>query len=172
MIRGGSLRADSLVWTESFGENWKPIAQTEFASLLNAQPSSPPPPNPPMPPQPGRGNKSWKIHIGSTLGMVLGVLTISAGLQKVDVSFINAGITMLVGALAYRSAKKRKMQQVENTVLRRVIEGLSICGLIALISLRDDLMMLIAEDPVPNFVIPAYVLFAYLIVIARKQKQG
>lgn len=51
MIRGGGLRADSLVWTESFGENWQPIAQTEFAYLLKAQASAPPPPNPPIPPQ-------------------------------------------------------------------------------------------------------------------------
>jgi len=57
MIRGGSLRADSLVWTESFGGNWKPIAQSEFAYLLNVQPSAPPPPNPPIPPP---SYASWK----------------------------------------------------------------------------------------------------------------
>ena len=61
MIRAGSLRADSLVWTESFGGNWKPIAQSEFAYLLNSQATTPPSPNAPIPPQP---YASWQQNTG------------------------------------------------------------------------------------------------------------
>jgi hypothetical protein len=61
MIRAGSLRADSLVWTESFGGNWKPIAQSEFAHLLNSQATTPPSPNSPIPPQP---YASWQQITG------------------------------------------------------------------------------------------------------------
>ncbi len=116
--------------------------------------------------------KSWKSHIGSSFGIILGILVFSAGINPSNSSMLNAGIVLIVGSLAYRSAKKRKMQEVENTIFRRLIEGSSIIGLIALICLQNDLMFLVEEDPVPNFFIPVYVLSAYLIVIARKQNRG
>ena len=113
--------------------------------------------------------KNWKKHIGSTLGIVLGILAIVSGLTMPG-SILIAGIVMLVGALAYRSAKKRKMQEVNNTVLRKALEGIGIFGLIALIVLQKDLKELIATDPVPNFIIPIFVLIAYLIALIRKNK--
>jgi len=116
--------------------------------------------------------KSWRSHLGSSFGIILGILSFSAGINPPNLSMLNAGIVLIVGSLAHRSAKKRKMQEVENTILRRLIEGSSIIGLIALICLRDDLMFITWEDPVPNFFIPVYVLSAYLIVIARKQNRG
>ncbi len=111
-----------------------------------------------------------KKHLGSTLGIALGILSILAGLTQPGATLIS-GIVMLIGALAYRSAKKRKLQEVGNTVIRKVIEGIGIVGVIALIVLQKDLKMLIATDPVPNFVIPVFVIIAYSIALLKKQKK-
>jgi|APSaa5957512535_1039671.scaffolds.fasta_scaffold308129_2 hypothetical protein len=110
-----------------------------------------------------------KKHLGSTLGIALGILSILAGLTQTGATLIS-GIVMLIGALAYRSAKKRMLQEVGNTVLRKAVEGIGIVGIIALIGLQKDLKMLIVADPVPNFVIPVFVVVAYLIAFMRKQK--
>ena len=79
---------------------------------------------------------------------------------------------MLIGALAYRSAKKRKLGEVKDTILRKIVEGIIVIGIIAMIILQNDLKYLIATDSVPNFVILVFMVIDYLVASIRKKKQS
>jgi hypothetical protein len=71
---------------------------------------------------------------------------------------------MIFGALAYRSAKKRRLGEAKTTFVRLALE-LTLLLLICLIILaQNNLMYLISTDPVPNLIIPLWAILAYLIV--------
>lgn len=108
-------------------------------------------------------------NIGSTIAIVLAVLSLITGLTQPNVAYINAGIIMLIGALAYRSAKKRSLGEVKDTTVRKAIELTGITIIILLIVLQKNLLDLLFLDPVPNFIIPVWALIAYLIAFLKKK---
>ena len=108
-------------------------------------------------------------NIGSTITIVLAVLVLITGLTQPNASYINAGIIMLIGAFAYRSAKKRSLGEVKNTTVRKAIELTGITIIILLVVLQKNLLDLLYLDPVPNFIIPVWTLIAYLVVFLKKK---
>jgi len=70
---------------------------------------------------------------------------------------------MILGALAYRSAKKRKLGEVKSTLTRQLVEVALLLGICVVVLGQNNLKTLIATDPVPNFVIPLWAIIAYLI---------
>ena len=111
---------------------------------------------------------NMKRHLGSSLGILFGILAIIAGITQPG-GILIAGIVMTIGGLAYRSAKKRKLDEVKNTILRKTLEGAGIVGIIVLITLQNDLKQLVVTDPVPNFIIPVFAVAAYIIVLFKKK---
>lgn len=73
-----------------------------------------------------------------------------------------AGPMVILGALAYRSRKRRRMGLRDSTMVRRCLEGLTISAILAAWLLKNDLMRLMYEDPIPNFLIPVWIVAAYL----------
>ena len=113
-----------------------------------------------------------KKHIGSTIALVLGIFYFASGLTNPGNSGgLVAGPVIILGALAYRSAKKRKLGEANNITLRKGLEVLALIVIAVAILLQKDLKNLIATDPVPNFIIPLWAIIAY-IVIASKAKQS
>lgn len=106
-------------------------------------------------------------HIGSTIALVVGILSVVAGLSQLNDRFIS-GAVIILGALAYRSAKKRKLGAVESTTLRRTLEFLAIIAAMAAVFLQNNLLYLIENDPVPNLVIPLWVLIAFVIITLKR----
>jgi len=109
-----------------------------------------------------------KKNIGSTIAMVLGVLVLITGLTQPNASYSNAGFIMLIGAFAYRSAKKRALGEVKDTNIRKAIELAGMVIIIFLIALQNNLMYLLYTDPVPNLIIPLWAIVAYLICFLKK----
>lgn len=109
-------------------------------------------------------------HLGSTLSISFGVLLAFSAFAppgfKLD--SLVAGLGIFVGALAYRSCKKRKLGEVPNTTLRLVMELLGVLLIILSVVLRNDLRDALALQPVTTFIIPVVVLLAYAIVSFRK----
>ncbi|MEJ1392118.1 MAG: hypothetical protein RPU34_14720 [Candidatus Sedimenticola sp. (ex Thyasira tokunagai)] len=105
-----------------------------------------------------------KHHIGSTIALAIGILSILTGLSNSPASVI-AGMVIILGALAYRSAKKRKLGTVRSSLSRRAIELVAILTALAVVLLQNDLAFLIQSDPVRNLIIPAWVLVAYVSVL-------
>ncbi len=72
---GGRFNDATLCWTASFGESWKPVAETEFRGLAPA-PMLRPPPVPVLPP-PARGSRPALFAIG---GCALALVLLIGGL--------------------------------------------------------------------------------------------
>lgn len=116
-------------------------------------------------------------HLGSTLAHILGVLFIITSLSKAgtgpdpdSINYLNCGRQTLLGAMAYRWAKKRKHGEIPNTGLRKALEGIFIFFVIAISVFRNDLITAIVADPFPSFIIPAWIVIAYAVVALKKPK--
>jgi hypothetical protein len=120
---------------------------------------------------------NWIRHdIGSVAAIVLGVLSMVAGLASVinhpDESSTGttvAGLIMILGALSYRSAKKRKRGQVNNTKFRMLVEIAGLIVIAALILLKKDLATVVENDPFPNVLVPLWAFIAYIYVSTRSE---
>lgn len=111
-----------------------------------------------------------KKHIGSTIAFVIGVLSVISGLAKPG-SLLITGVIIILGALSYRSAKKRKLGEVKTSWLRKSFEIAAILIALAAVLLQNNLAYLIAKDPVPNLIIPLWVIIAYSVISFKKQQQ-
>jgi hypothetical protein len=114
-------------------------------------------------------------HLGSTLAIILGTLLVITGLSKAgtgpdSINYINCGIQTLLGAMAYRWAKKRKHEEIPNTGLRKTLECVLIFFVVAITVFRNDLRTAIVADPIANLVIPAWIVIAYAVAALKKPK--
>lgn len=109
-----------------------------------------------------------KTYLGANIALVLGILSIGGGAHG-DFETSQVGLVMTVGALAYKSAKKRRLGDAENTKFRFGMElvglGLIVLSVVAL----NDIKIGIATHPLSTVVAPLYALIAYGIEY-RKHK--
>lgn len=110
-----------------------------------------------------------KRHLGSTIALILGVLSFVGGLAS-PATMTVAGPVMILGALACRSAKKRKLGEVKQSFLRKSLEATAFVAIVAIVSLQNNIATLVASDPVPNLIIPCWAVMAYLVIVSKKQK--
>ena len=90
-------------------------------------------------------------HLGSTAALVMGLLTLAAGVAQPGAgALLVAGPIILVGALAYRSAKKRLLGEVTSSLVRRGAETVAILLIIATVLLQKNAVEQLVLDPVPN----------------------
>ena len=85
------------------------------------------------------------------------------------------GLFMILGALAYRSAKQRKLKLVENTKRRKLLEFLALILIVVLILIGPDILQLIQDGDITNLVIFVWVIVAYLFAIPKgiaERKKG
>ena len=75
-----------------------------------------------------------------------------------------AGVVMILGAVAYRSAKERKLEEAKWVLTRRVLEVALIVLICVVILAQNDLKHRIATDPIPNSIIPIWAIGAYVII--------
>ena len=111
-----------------------------------------------------------KKHIGSTIFLVAGIVTLVGGLSNPTNSLLMSGPIVILGALAFRSAKKRRLGTVKNSVLRKVLELSGIVAIILSIALQNNVKYLIMTDPVPNVLIPFLALVAYAVIALLAMK--
>jgi hypothetical protein len=111
-----------------------------------------------------------KNHYGSTIGIVIGVillLSYCTGVGKgmpPNVSTFVCGLVIVVGSLTYRSAKKRKLKEVENTKQTLAAEIIALLLVIAFVGLQQNILDKIEKEPVSYFIVPFWVIIAYLII--------
>ena len=102
--------------------------------------------------------------LGSTLALAIGALSILGGynaiMQGRDSNLPIAGIAIVLGALVYRSRKRRILGERKSTWLRLFAEWAVLLFILAAWLLQNDLKYRIATDPVP-MLIPALVFIAY-----------
>ena len=111
-----------------------------------------------------------KKHIGSTIALTLGILSFAGSLNPVNPSGLLAGPIIILGVLAYRSAKKQMLGEVKTTLLRKGLEVSALVIIAAAVLLQNDLKTRIATDPVPNMIIPLWAIIAYIIIASKTKK--
>jgi hypothetical protein len=118
-------------------------------------------------------NRKRLRHLGSTIAIILGILSVASSFAKIQegqglTGNFQSGAIMIIGALAYRSAKGRKLGEVKPTILRRVMEGLAI--VLILLHFAFINKVYIQNDAYSTIVIPLWALVAYLIINLKKEK--
>ena len=114
---------------------------------------------------------------GSTLAIVFGTLTLlgaPAQLQQAGgaaVAGFISGPIMILGALAYRSRKRRLLGLRTETMLRRSVEALALAAIVLLIILRNDIVFEIATDSFPYVIVPGWAIVAYCCAGIRIKKE-
>ena len=107
-----------------------------------------------------------KQHLGSTISLILGSLMLSAGITQPEAfSTAIGGLIMISGALAYRSAKKRRLQQVISSYWRIACEVLAMLLIIFLVFGQRDHVTHIINEPVPFLIIPLWAINAYIVAL-------
>ena len=111
-------------------------------------------------------------HLGSTIAIILGILITVSSLGKIQESSggggLQSGPIAIIGALAYRSAKKSKYWEVKPTTLTKVMEGLAI--VLILLHFVFIKRIYFQNEPLDSLVIPLWALVAYLIINLKKEK--
>jgi hypothetical protein len=116
-------------------------------------------------------------HLGSTLALALGLVAFVAGFASAyrglgsgAGDWVVSGPIIILGALAYRSAKQRWLGQVASTRDRRVLEAIAMLLILASLISVNNLKMLMVEQPVHYILIPVWAIVAYAIIGFRAPK--
>jgi len=96
---------------------------------------------------------------GSVVALVFGALLILSAVSRGAPSRSISGVVTILGALAYRSAKRAKLGLATATPYRTALEVLAIVAIFAVVFLERDV---IALALVPNLTITAWAILAYL----------
>ena len=114
--------------------------------------------------------------LGSTLAIAVGFLYFAGSVSRLQDGGTAAGLVagpmIVLGALAYRSRKRRLLGLRKTTAIRRVLEVLALACILAAWLLQNDITLLIATDPVPNLVIPLWAIVAYFCAGLRGLNAG
>ena len=109
---------------------------------------------------------------GSSVAIGFGILYFLSGVNAVaqktggSTDGLIFGLVIILGALAYKSAKKRKLKLKPNSLIRIGFEIIAIALILKSVLLSNfDIKQLIAERPFP-FLIWLWVLVAYLYIVA------
>ena len=96
--------------------------------------------------------------VGSTVALFLGSLfSMTAASRGQDpVSQTLYGVGVVVGALAFRSLKRRRLGLCDDSTGRRVAEGAALVSIVALVLLQSNVLARMHRDPLPNLPIPAW----------------
>jgi hypothetical protein len=165
LLISDTLTPSSLVWKAGMKE-WQTAAKVDdLVAMFDSLP--------PQVPKISQSKRTWpwegRRHLGSTIALGIGGCGLVGGLAaaaKGQLGTLIAATVMILGALAYRSAKKRKLGEVRSTITRLILEFTLLLLIALIILLQNNLKQLIATDPVPNGVIPLWAILAYLIIVA------
>lgn len=187
----GKLLTSDLVWKPGF-ESWKPVHS--ISGLLKPPANGETPP--PLPASSSSTNfssnegynphaafasvtASWVDihraettyrHAGSTAALILGGLALLAGLGNPNLETLRASIVIILGALAYRSAKKRKLGEVKSTSARQFVE-ISLLLLICLfVLMQKNLTDVLYTEPLWSVFVPLWSIVAYLFIALRPSR--
>jgi len=113
-------------------------------------------------------------HLWTSIAIGCAILIFASGIQAVLANSsggqLLSGEVILLSAIACRSANKRRLKEVSNSTLRKVIEAFLILVLILLVVLQNDLAVRIEIDPAPNLIIPVICFMFYALAFYKATK--
>lgn len=114
---------------------------------------------------------------GSTVALCFGWYFLAAGVGSVVPGSRTgtnafAGIVMLLGTYAYRSAKRRKLGLREDSVARKAVEMGLLAFMAALVLLQPDALNRMIDHPLDRVLAPLWALFAYITIWNKKASEN
>ena len=108
------------------------------------------------------------------MAIVLGALYFAGSIKLPSLpnDGLMAGPVMVLGAFAYRSAKRRALGEASQSMVRQIGEAMLILLIVASVVFRNDLRTAIAVQPVPTLLIPVWCVVAYAIAAVRAWKRA
>ena len=111
---------------------------------------------------------------GVNIALVLGVLAFLGGISRMAQGTKSAdplaGVIIIVGAIVYKSIKKRRYSLIESTKLRNGVELLGLIFIIVALLFQNNFLFRLQHHPVTNFIIPIWVFIACGIMFFKKIK--
>ena len=77
---------------------------------------------------------------------------------------------MILGSLAYKSLKKRKLGLVRSDISRQIFEIIAIVLILALTVFQTNFKLQVYTRPVTYFIIPLWATVAYVILFLKKPR--
>lgn len=75
---------------------------------------------------------------------------------------------MILGALAYRSLKRRRLGIKANSTARQIFEMAALVAALALVLLQNRLADRLYQDPFSNVLVPAWAVIAYAVIFFKQ----
>jgi hypothetical protein len=97
------------------------------------------------------------------LTFVAGVTALQSA-KRDDAGMLIGAPIIILGALAYRSAKKRRLGDVKSTPARQILEIAALTLIVVMILALNNRNYLIATHPVMYFIVPVWAIVAYLVI--------
>ncbi len=107
-------------------------------------------------------SKKFLKGFNSKLALIFGILLIFIGYQ--DVNYFVAGVSIILGTVAYKSAKNKTTDK-KTLIIKRVFEIIFLILIFVIIGLQNNVSILAVENPVVYGIIPAWILTAYLVAL-------
>lgn len=98
----------------------------------------------------------------SKSAFLFGVLMILIGLQ--NISYLIAGVAIILGTFVYKSAKSRMVDD-KSSLGKQIWEIILLILIFVVIGWQNNIKIMAVEDPVPNVLIPAMILTAYIVAL-------
>jgi Mn2+/Fe2+ NRAMP family transporter len=117
--------------------------------------------------------KMW----GSWIFLTIGIISLIAGLSSIaegrsaEQGNLTVGIVLLLMTIAYRSAKKRYLNPHKKSSLSYAVEGFLVLATLLYVFGAQNIKILIATDPIPNFIIPVTALISYLFIFIKSLRK-
>lgn len=118
----------------------------------------------------GAARRPWYRHAGTTLAMGLGAVYFLMNLVPPGPG-LAAGPGIVLAALACRSAKKRRLGEVRDSIVRQVGEALLMVPIVASVAFQRDLRQALGAHPIPTLVLPLWCVAAYMMAALRAWRE-
>jgi hypothetical protein len=115
---------------------------------------------------------------GSTLASLTGLVAVISGIAGMNggvpgsEDLIIAGISVLLGAWAYRSKKMRRLGLTESKEFRIGAEYSALFFIVVGLLFQNDLIIRIAQNPLINFVVPILAIVPYFMIRGNTVRGG
>lgn len=104
-----------------------------------------------------------KRFLGSTCAIIFGFFLFGAGYKSTN-GFSAGGLVTILGALAYKSAKKRKLGLTPQLIGRKVLEWIAIVLIFLIVFLQKDSNEILLNHPFGGPTELIWAVCAYLLV--------
>lgn len=113
-------------------------------------------------------NKIINRIFNPTSALVVGVLVLISGTTPGQNQNLITGLIIIIGTLAYRSAKKRSTLGIKSNT-KLTFEIIAMIVIVLSIGFQSNLEKALVEDPFSNIVIPLILIGSYIYILRKKQ---